>query len=185
MHNQIKSDISVKMDKTISVLKDNLQTIRAGKANPRILDKITVEYYGSETPLKQLAGITVPEARMLQIQPYDATSIGDIERAILVSDLGLNPSNDGKVIRLIIPMLTEERRKELTKLIKKMGEESKVAVRNERRHANDKLKKLQKDNDITEDDLKASEKEVQDMTDKHIATIDELVKHKETEIMAV
>ena len=185
MHNQVHKSIGEKMDKTLSVLKEELQTIRAGRANPHILDKIVVEYYGSPTALKQLANITVPEPRMLQINPYDVTSITDIEKAIMNSDLGMNPSNDGKIIRLSVPMLTEERRKDLVKQVKKTGENAKVAIRNERREANDKLKKMNKDNDLTDDDLKSAEDKVQKMTDNHIKNIDEVVKSKEAEILEV
>lgn len=185
MINQVHKAIGEKMDKTVSVLKDDLQTIRAGRANPHILDKIVVEYYGSPTPLNQLANITVPEARMLQINPYDASSIQDIEKAIMNSDLGMNPSNDGKIIRLSIPMLTEERRKDLVKQVKKMGESAKVAIRNERREANDKLKKMHKSSELTDDDLKSAEDDVQKMTDDHIKLIDEIIKKKETEILEV
>lgn len=174
-----------KMEKTIRVLKDELHSIRAGKANPLILDRITVEYYGSATPLKQLAAISVPEPRLLQIQPYDSTSLGDIEKAILMSDLGLNPANDGKLIRLSIPMLTEETRKDLTKLVKKKGEDAKIALRNERREANDKLKKLNKGKEITDDELKAYEEDVQKSIDKFVKMIDELIAQKEAEIMEV
>lgn len=174
-----------KMEKTIRVLKDELHSIRAGKANPLILDRITVEYYGSATPLKQLAAISVPEPRLLQIQPYDSTSLGDIEKAILMSDLGLNPANDGKLIRLSIPMLTEETRRDLTKLVKKKGEDAKIALRNERREANDKLKKLNKGKEITDDELKTYEDDVQKSTDKFVKMIDELIAQKEAEIMEV
>lgn len=185
MINQVHKAIGEKMDKTVSVLKDDLQTIRAGRANPHILDKVVVEYYGSATPLNQLANITVPEARMLQINPYDASSIQEIEKAIMNSDLGMNPSNDGKIIRLSIPMLTEDRRKELVKQVKKMGESAKVAIRNERREANDKLKKMHKGSELTDDDLKSAEDDVQKMTDDHIKLIDEIVKKKEAEILEV
>ncbi len=183
--NEVHKMISEKMDKTVNVLKDELMTIRAGRANPNILNKVVVEYYGSPTPLSQLANITVPEARLLQINPYDVTAITDIEKAIMNSDLGMNPSNDGKIIRLAVPMLTEERRKDLVKQVKKTGENSKVAIRNERREANDKLKKMHKDGDLTEDDLKSSEEDVQKLTDKHIKTIDDLVKAKEAEVLEV
>jgi len=185
MHSEIKNELIEKMNKTISVLSSEYHTIRAGRANPMLLDKIAIDYYGAMTPIKQMAAITVPEPRLLQIQPYDATVMADIEKAILVSDLGINPTNDGKVIRLTIPMLTEERRKDLAKQIKKMGEDSKIAIRNERRHANDDIKKLEKNNEITEDELKSAEKEVQKITDEHIAKIDQMVKAKEAEIMEV
>ncbi len=183
--NKVHSELKSKMAKTIEVFIDELHTVRAGRANPNLLDHITVMYYGSPTPLNQLASVSAPEARLLQIQPYDKGAMADIEKAILTSDLGLNPSNDGKVIRLSIPMLTEERRKELVKLVKKMAEETKVAIRNERRHAMDQLKKMEKSNELTEDDLKRAEKEVQDLVDEHIDRVDELAEKKEKEIMAV
>jgi len=182
---EVQKQLAEKMEKTIRVLKDELHSIRAGKANPLILDRITVEYYGADTPLKQLAAISVPEPRMIQIQPYDATALGDIEKAIQMSDLGLNPANDGKIIRLMIPMLTEERRKELTKLVKKTGEDAKVALRNERREANDKFKKLNKSKEITDDELKGYEDDVQKATDKFVKMIDDLVSQKEAEVMEV
>ncbi len=185
MASEIKNQLQEKMEKTIRVLKEELHSIRAGKANPLILDRITVEYYGSATPLKQLAAISVPEPRLLQIQPYDTTALGDIEKAILMSDLGLNPSNDGKIIRLSIPMLTEERRKELTKIVKKTGEDAKIALRNERREANDKFKKLNKSKEITDDELKSYEEDVQKATDKFVKMIDDLVSQKEAEVMEV
>jgi ribosome recycling factor len=174
-----------RMDKAIASLKRELATIRAGRANPSILDKVQVEYYGALTPLNQLAGITVPEARLLIIQPYDKSSIGDIERAILKSDLGITPNNDGEIIRIAIPALTEERRIELVKVIKKMAEEAKVAVRNIRRDANDQLKRAEKDGDTTEDDLRRSTEEVQKATDQNIKNIDDIIANKEKEIMEV
>jgi ribosome recycling factor len=185
MINDVHKKIGEKMEKTISVLRDDLITIRAGRANPHMLDKITVEYYGSPTPLSQLANVTVPEPRMLQINPYDVSAIGEIEKAIMTSDLGMNPSNDGKIIRLSVPMLTEERRKDLVKQVKKIGETAKIAIRNERREANDKLKKMHKSGDLTEDDLKSAEEDVQKMTDDHVKKIDEMVKLKEAEILEV
>ncbi len=185
MKNQVHKMIGEKMDKTVSVLKEDLLTIRAGRANPHMLDKITVEYYGAPTPLSQLANVTVPEPRMLQINPYDVSVITDIEKAIMNSDLGMNPSNDGKIIRLTVPMLTEERRKDLVKQVKKTGENAKVAVRNERREANDKLKKMHKSGDLTDDDLKSAEEDVQKLTDDHIKKIDDLIKTKEAEILEV
>lgn len=181
----IHKNLEEKMNKTVSVLKEELHTIRAGRANPQILDRVTVEYYGSPTPLKQIAAVAAPEPRMITVQPYDASSLHDIEKAILIADLGLNPSNDGKVIRIAIPMLTEERRKELTKVAKKTGEESKVALRNERRQANDEIKKLQKAGELTDDDVKAAETEVQKITDKYIKTVDDLIAKKEKEILEV
>jgi len=183
--NEVHQALNLKMEKTISVLIENLNHIRAGRANPKILDRLTVEYYGAETPLIQLASVSVPEPRILQIQPYDASILKDIEKAIQMSDLGLNPNNDGKLIRLIIPMLNEERRKDLTKEIKKYGEESKVAIRNERRDAIDKLKKMEKDNLITEDGLSSGEKEIQKMVDVFIEKVDQLISKKNDEIMEI
>ncbi len=185
MVNTAMNQLTEKMNKTISVFKDELNTIRAGKANPAILNRVQVEYYGVMTPLNQMAGISAPEPRLISIQPYDATMITEIEKAIMMADLGLNPSNDGKVIRLAIPMLTEERRKDLVKIVKKSGENAKIALRNERRHANDSLKKLHKDNELTDDDLKAAEKRVQDAVDKQVKEIDSLVIAKESDIMEV
>lgn len=182
---EIQKQMHEKMEKTIRVLKDELHSIRAGRANPVLLDQITVEYYGAVTPLKQLAAISVPEPRLLQIQPYDATVLSEIEKAINMSDLGLNPQNDGKLIRLSIPMLTEDRRKELTKLVKKTGEDAKIALRNERREANDKFKKMNKAKEITDDELKSYEEDVQKTTDKFVKMIDELVVQKEAEVMEV
>lgn len=185
MKNQVHATLNEKMEKTLSVLKDELNHIRAGRANPLILDKVKVNYYGSETPVKQLASISVPEPRILQIQPYDASILREIEKAIQIADLGMNPNNDGKVIRLIIPMLTEERRKDLQKNIKKLGEDSKVALRNERRDALENLKKMEKAKEITEDDLASGEKEVQKMVDEYVAKVDQLVIKKSEEIMEV
>lgn len=185
MRNEVHEVLQEKMDKTVNVLNDDLHSVRAGRANPALLDRVVVDYYGSETPLKQIANVSVPEPRVLMIQPYDATALKDIEKAILIADLGINPSNDGKIIRLVLPILTEERRKDLTKVVKKYGEESKVAIRNERRHANDKLKKMQKNSELTEDDLKSFEMEVQKMTDEHIKLIDQIIKDKEVEILEV
>ena len=173
-----------KMKKTLSSLESELATIRAGRANPHILDKLTVDYYGAPTPLQQVANITVPEARMIQIQPWESSLIKGIEKAILTSDLGLNPSNDGKVIRLVFPELTEERRKELVKDVKKKGEASKVAVRNIRRDANDAFKKLAKQ-DVSEDEIKELEDKIQKSTDKYIKEVDEAVDAKSKEIMTV
>lgn len=174
-----------KMKKTVNVFKDELKTIRAGRANPAILDKIVVNYYGAATPLNQIANISVPEARQLLIQPWDANALPEIEKAILKSDLGLNPSNDGKLIRLIIPQLTEERRKDMSKALGKIAEGAKVAIRNERRNANDELKKMNKDGDLTDDELKLAEDEVQNLTDKYTDKIDKLAEEKEQELMEV
>ena len=174
-----------KMTKTMSNLESELQTIRAGRANPHVLDKITVDYYGAQTSLQQVANITVPEARMIQIQPWESSLIKSIEKAILVSDIGINPNNDGKVIRLIFPELTEERRKDLAKDVKKKGEAAKVAVRNIRRDANDALKKLGKSADVSEDEVKELEDKVQKMTDSYIKKIEKAVEEKSKEIMTV
>ncbi len=174
-----------KMDKTVDVLVEDFGTIRAGRANPHILDKIKVSYYGVDTPLQQVGNISVPEARMLCIQPYDASLLGEIEKAINLADIGVNPTNDGKVVRLAFPELTEDRRKELVKDIKKKGENAKVAVRNVRRDANDALKKQNKDGDISDDELKQLEEKVQKLTDKYIAEVDKQVDAKSKEIMTV
>ena len=174
-----------KMKKTLASLEAELVTIRAGRANPHILDKLTVDYYGSPTPLQQVANITVPEARMIQIQPWESSLIKGIEKAILTSDLGLNPNNDGKVIRLIFPELTEERRKDLVKDIKKKGEADKFAIRNIRRDANDAYKKLKKEEDVSEDEIKELEDKIQKLTDKYIKDVDAAVELKGKEIMTV
>ncbi|MDD2189553.1 MAG: ribosome recycling factor [Eubacteriales bacterium] len=181
----VQKVLDEKMKKSISVLKEELNTVRAGRANPALLDKITVDYYGSPAPLKNISNISVPDPRSLLISPFDPKSIHDIEKAINIANLGINPSNDGKSIRLVIPAVTEERRKELIKVIKKYGEDTKVAVRNERRDANDDLKKREKSGEMTEDDLKKSMDEVQKMTDKCIKDIDAIIAEKEKEIMEV
>lgn len=180
-----KREAEDKMKKSIEVLKDDLLSIRAGRANPALLDKITVEYYGQVTPLNQVAGISAPEARLLVVQPWDQSLIPIIEKEILKSDLGLNPSNDGKVVRLIIPQLTEERRRDLTKIVKKNGEDTKVAIRNIRRVAIDEVKKLEKDKEISEDDRKVAEDKVQELTDKYIKEVDLVTKAKEDELMEI
>ena len=174
-----------KIKKSENLLKEDLATVRAGRANAALVDKVMVDYYGSPTPLKALANISVPEPRTLLITPFDPKSIAEIEKAINIANIGINPINDGKVVRLQIPQVTEERRKELTKTVKKMGEDTKVAVRNLRRDANDKVKKLEKAGDYTEDDVKDTMKEIQDLTDKSIKEIDEIVEAKEKEIMEV
>lgn len=174
-----------KMNKAIDSLMNDYASIRAGRANPAILDKITIEYYGAQTPLAQVGTISVPEARSLVIQPWDATVLKEIEKAILASDLGLTPNNDGKVIRLNFPPLTEERRKELCKSISKRGEEAKVAVRNIRRDSLEAYKKQKKNNEITEDDLKDIEDKIQKLTDKFVKKIEEITSDKEKEIMEV
>jgi ribosome recycling factor len=174
-----------KMTKTMNNLDAEFNTIRAGRANPHVLDKITVDYYGTQTALNQVANISVPEARMIQIQPWESSLIKKIEKAILTSDLGINPSNDGKVIRLVFPELTEERRKDLAKDVKKKGEAAKVAIRNIRRDANDALKKLGKSADVSEDEVKDLEDKVQKMTDAYIKDVDKAVDAKTKEIMTV
>ncbi len=181
----IQNVLDEKMKKSISVLKEELNTVRAGRANPALLDKIMVDYYGSPAPLKNISNISVPDPRSLLISPFDPKSIHDIEKAINIANLGINPSNDGKSIRLVIPAVTEERRKELIKVVKKYGEDTKIAVRNERRNANDDLKKQEKSGEMTEDDLKKSMDEVQKMTDKCIKDIDTIIAEKEKEIMEV
>lgn len=181
-------DISVyetNMQKSIQNFKEELSSIRAGRANPHMLDKITVEYYGADSPLNQVANITIPEARMLVIQPWDLNMLKPIEKSIQASDLGINPTNDGKVLRLTLPPLTEERRKSLTKDVKKKSEDCKIAVRNIRRDAIDNFKKLHKQNEITEDDLAGCENKIQKLTDKYIAQIDQLTDDKNKEIMTV
>ena len=174
-----------KMNKTLDSLSGEYTTIRAGRANPHVLDKIKVDYYGTPTALQQVANINVPEPRMIQIQPWEASLVKEIEKAIMTSDLGINPTNDGKVIRLVFPELTEERRKEIAKDIKKKGESAKVAVRNIRRDANDAFKKLSKSADISEDEIKELEDGVQKLTDKYIAQIDKAVDEKNKEILTV
>jgi ribosome recycling factor len=173
MPKQAISNAKDKMAKAITGYSRELASIRAGRANASLLDRITVDYYGAPTPVNQLAGISVPEARLLVIQPYDKTSLGDIEKAILKSDLGLNPTNDGNIIRISIPALTEERRKELVKVVKKAAEEAKVVIRNVRRDGNDDLKKLEKAGDITEDGLRGYSEDIQKLTDENINKIDE------------
>ena len=177
--------INEKMKKTIDVLQDNLSTIRAGRANPAILNKINVEYYGVPTPLTQVASVSVPEARMIVIQPWDANILKDIEKEIAKSDIGIMPNNDGKVIRLNFPELTEERRKEIVKTVMKMGEDSKVSIRTIRRDALDFAKNLKKNNEISEDELKGEEDNVQKITDKFVEEIDKIVAAKEKEVMQV
>lgn len=182
------SDIAIyeeKMKKSVEALLEDYKTIRAGRANPHILDKIRVDYYNTPTPLQQVANISVPEARIIQIQPWDASLIKEIEKAIIVSDLGLTPNNDGKVIRLVFPELTEDRRKELSKDVKKKGENAKVAIRNVRRDANDVFKKQNKANEISEDELKDVEDSIQKITDKYITEVDNCVDDKIKEVMTV
>ena len=179
------TSIEEKMNKTIHVFEENLAEVRAGRANPAILNKIKVDYYGVATPIQQVAGISVPEARLIVIQPWDASLLKEIEKAILASDIGLNPNNDGKVIRLSFPELNEERRKELVKDIRKMAEEAKVAVRSIRREGIDEFKKKQKESEITEDELHEAEEKVQKITDKKIEEIDQILANKEKEILSI
>ena len=174
-----------KMEKTLSNLQEEYVSIRAGRAYPHILDKIQVDYYGTPSSLQSVANISVPEARMIQIQPWEASLIKDIEKAILASDIGLTPANDGKVIRLVFPELTEDRRKELVKDVKKKGENAKVAVRNVRRDANDTIKKENKANEISEDEQKQLEDKIQKLTDKFVAKIDDAIEAKSAEVMTV
>jgi ribosome recycling factor len=185
MDKELYKPIEEKMHKSINVLKENLAGIRAGRANPAILDKITIEYYGTPTPINQVASVSVPEARVILIQPWEAKLLKDIEKEIQKSDIGINPNNDGKVIRLVFPALTEERRKELTKTAKKEGEDSKVAIRAIRRDSIEAMKAKKKNSEITEDDLKDAEKDIQNLTDKFIADIDHIVEAKDKEIMEV
>jgi ribosome recycling factor len=185
MSKDVQEILEQKMQKTIAVLKDELNTVRAGRANPALLDRVVVDYYGSPTPLKNLSNISVPDPRTLMIAPFDPKTINDIEKAINVLNLGINPTNDGKIIRMVVPQLTEERRKELTKVVKKFGEDAKVAVRNERRDANDELKKQEKAGELTEDDLKKEMDLVQKKTDKTIKDIDDIIAAKDKEILEV
>ena len=177
--------IQEKMEKTINNFAERLSEIRAGRANPAILNKVKIDYYGTPTPINQMAGISVPEARLIVIQPWDISVLKDIEKAILASDIGINPNNDGKVIRLAFPELNEERRKELVKDIKKMAEEAKVAVRGARRDGIETAKSEQKEGNMTEDELKQAENEIQKLTDKNVEEIDKILANKEKEIMSV
>ena len=179
------TNLKERMEKTINVYAEKLSEVRAGRANPAILNRVRIDYYGTPTPINQVAGISVPEARLIVIQPWDISILKEIEKAILASDIGINPNNDGKVIRLAFPELTEERRKELVKDIKKMAEEAKVAVRAVRRDGIEEAKAKQKDGDLTEDELKQAENEIQKLTDKSIEEIDKILENKEKEIMSV
>ncbi len=176
-------DMKIKMEKTLDVLSEEFKTLRAGRANPAIISKVNVDYYGVPTPINQIAAVSVPEARLLLIEPWDMKSVKAIERAINEADIGINPQSDGKVIRLVFPPLTEERRKALCKDVSKMGEESKVAIRSIRRDAVEKLKAMKKNSEITEDDLKQGEKKIQDATDKYCKQIDSMASEKSKEIM--
>ena len=178
-------DYGRKMERTLDHLDEEFGAVRAGRANPKVLDRITVEYYGTETALNAVANISSPDARTLVIQPWDGSLLKDIQKAILASDLGINPQNDGKIIRLTFPQLTEERRRDLTKQVKKYAEDAKVAMRNIRRDGMDYVKKLKKNNEITEDDQKKAEKDLQDVLDKYIKKVDETLAAKEKELMAI
>ncbi|SFJ22964.1 ribosome recycling factor [Thermoflavimicrobium dichotomicum] len=185
MVNEIKKQAQEKMEKAIQVLKKDLVSLRAGRANPALLDKVVVEYYGSEMPVNQLANISTPDPRTLVIQPWDKSALAEIERAILKSELGLTPSNDGNVIRINMPVLTQERRAELVKIARKTGEEAKVAIRNIRRDANDDLKKLEKNGEIPEDVARRGQDEIQKLTDRFSKEVDSIVQAKEKEIMEI
>ncbi|MBM4326251.1 MAG: ribosome recycling factor [Deltaproteobacteria bacterium] len=185
MIDDIHKDMMEGMTKSIEILRRDLKRIRTGRASPALLDGIMVDYYGSPTPINQLATLSVPEARQIVIQPWDSQALPDIEKAILKSELGLNPMNDGKIVRISLPPLTEERRRELVKVVKKMAEEFKVQVRNHRRDANEMLKDLKKEKEITEDDLRKGQDKVQKTTDDYIAKVDEIVAEKEKEIMEI
>ena len=181
----VQKNLEEKISKSIDVLKEKLNSVRAGRANPALLDQVQAECYGSTMPIKNIANISAPDPRTIAVIPFDPSTVKDIEKAIMAANLGFNPSNDGKTIRLVIPPLTEERRKEITKTVKKMGEEDKVAIRNLRREANDELKKQEKAGELTEDDLKAELEDVKKKIDKAVKDIDEIVANKEKEIMEV
>lgn len=185
MISEILDDLKQRMDKAIESLRRDLGKVRTGRANTALLDGIVADYYGTMTPLTQMATLSVPESRLITIQPWDASAMEVIEKAILSSDLGLNPSNDGKIIRLAIPQLTEERRKDMVKLAKKYAEDAKISVRNSRRDANELLKDLEKEKEISEDDLKRSCDEVQGITDEYVKKVDSVIKHKEQDIMEI
>ena len=185
MISDLKKNTESRMSKSVDSLTESLQSIRAGRANTSLLDKIYVDYYGQQSPLNQVASLSAPEARLLAIQPWDATLIPEIEKAIQKSDMGITPSNDGKVIRLVIPQLTEERRKDLTKLVGKYAEEAKVSIRNIRRDAMEDIKKAEKSKEISEDDRKTYEEDIQKLTDKYIKDIDSVAEEKEKELMEI
>ena len=185
VYKPVISDLQVKMQKAVDHMIHDFGTIRTGKASPTLVENIKVEYYGAQTPIKDMAAITTPEARMIMIQPWDVSSVKEISKAIQASNLGINPSDDGKIIRVVLPELSQERRKELDKTIKSMSEESKITVRNIRREGMESVKKLEKAKSITEDELKHAEKEIQDLTDKMIKNIDDILKKKEQEILTV
>ncbi|RZQ64810.1 ribosome recycling factor [Amycolatopsis suaedae] len=178
-------DAEEKMEKAVSVAKEDLSSVRTGRANPAMFSRIVVEYYGAPTPLNQLASVNIPEARMAVVKPYDATQLQAIEKAIRESDLGVNPSNDGTIIRIVIPQLTEERRREMVKMAKSKGEDAKVSIRSVRRKAKEELDRIQKDGEAGEDDVVRAEKELQNLTDTYVHKVDDLVKHKEAELLEV
>ena len=179
------TNIKEKMDKSINIYSERLAEVRAGRANPAILNKVKIDYYGTPTPINQVAGVSIPEARLIVIQPWDVSILKEIEKAILASEIGINPNNDGKVIRLAFPELTEERRKELVKDIKKMAEEAKIAIRTIRRDGIEEAKNAQKQGEMTEDELKQAENEIQKLTDKSVEEIDKILANKENEVMSV
>lgn len=183
MIDELLADAEAKMDQAVAHTGGEFATVRTGRANPALLHRVTVDYYGTQTPLQQLAGFSVPDARMLVVSPYDRTSITAIEKAIQAADLGLNPSNDGNIIRLSFPSLTEERRKELIKLVRHLAEEGRIAIRNVRRHTKDALEALE--GDVSEDDVRRGEKHLQDLTDEHVKRLDDLVLRKEEELLEV
>lgn len=185
MVNEVLSEAKTAMDKAVKALKKEMSKVRTGRASTSLLDDVMVEYYGVPTPLSQVATLSTPEARLITVQPWEKNLIPDIEKAIFKADIGLTPSSDGQLIRLPVPALTEERRREMVKIIKRMAEDAKISVRNARRDANENLKMLEKEKEITEDDLKRSEKDVQQLTDEFVSTIDEVVQNKEEEVMAV
>jgi len=185
MPNAVMSQVKERMDNSIGAYTRELATIRAGRANASLLDRITIDYYGAPTPINQMAGISTPEPRLIVIQPYDKSTLGDIEKALLKSDIGIMPSNDGNLIRLAVPLLTEDRRKEIVKIVKKEAENSKVVIRNVRRDGNEEFKKLEKNGEITEDELHRNGEEIQKLTDSYIQQIDEIAKSKENEIMEI
>jgi len=185
MIDEVMSEARTAMDKAVKALKKEMTKVRTGRATTTLLDDVRIDYYGVPTPLNQVATLSAPEPRLLTVQPWEKNLIPEIEKAIFKADLGLTPSSDGQLIRLPVPALTEERRKEMVKIIKRMGEEAKISVRNARRDANDTLKMLEKEKEITEDDLKRSEKEVQQVTDEFVATIDSVVQNKESEVMEI
>jgi ribosome recycling factor len=180
---ELLAESQTKMDQAIAHTVDEFATVRTGRANPNLLNRITVDYYGTQTPLQQIAGFSVPEARMLMVTPYDKSSIQAIEKAIMTADLGLNPSNDGNIIRLVFPQLTEERRRDLIRMVRHLAEEGRIAIRNVRRHIKDDIESLE--GDVSEDDVRRAEKVLQDMTDTHVHKVDELLEKKEAELLEV